>query len=250
MKHAPTQSWNAAAYETNASFVSELASEVVAWLNPQPGERILDVGCGDGTLAQQLLQRGVEVVGVDPSEPLLEAARSRGVDARLGDAQTLPFEAEFDAVFTNAVLHWVPDLKKAVHAARRALRPGGRFVGEFGGHGNVAAVCTALRSVAQRHGVSLKMPWTYPTVKEFGALLSGAGFEVQQIVLAPRPTPLPTGMEGWLRTFAGPLLAQLPKEAQQSGFDEVVECLRWSLCDSEARWTADYVRLRFVATLP
>ena len=241
------QTWDAADYAANARFVSDLGQPVLDLLAPRAGERILDVGCGDGALTEKLVQAGAKVVGVDPAPDLVAAAGARGIDARLIDAQALPFEREFDAVFTNAVLHWIPDLDAALRGIHRALKAGGRFVGECGGHGNVAAVSTALQAVALRHGVRAQLPWRYPTPDDFTARLISAGFRPVSVELIPRPTPLASGMAAWLRTFAGPVFEQLPSDARESALDETVDLLRWSLCDQEGRWTADYVRLRFAA---
>jgi len=142
----------------------------------------------------------------------------------------------------------VPDLDRALRGIRRALRSGGRFVGEFGGHGNVAAVSTALHAVALRHGVRAQMPWHYPTPADFRRRLAAAGFTPVSVELIPRPTPLPSGMAAWLRTFAGPVFEQLPAGAREGAIDETVDLLRWSLCDEQGQWTADYLRLRFAAT--
>ena len=241
------QTWDAADYAANARFVSDLGQPVLDLLAPRAGERILDVGCGDGALTQRLVQAGAKVVGVDPAPDFVAAAAARGIDARLIDAQALPFEREFDAVFTNAVLHWIPDLDAALRGVHRALKAGGRFVGECGGHGNVAAVSTALQAVARRHGVRAQLPWRYPTPDDFTARLISAGFRPVSVELIPRPTPLASGMAAWLRTFAGPIFEQLPASVRETALDETVELLRWSLCDEEGRWTADYVRLRFAA---
>ena len=162
-----SQTWNAADYAANARFVSDLGQPVLDLLAPRPGERILDVGCGDGALTARLVEAGATVVGADPAPDLVAAAVARGIDARLLDAQSLRFEREFDAVFTNAVLHWIPDLDAALRGIHHALKSGGRFVGECGGHGNVAAVSTALQAVALRHGVRAHMPWQYPTPADF-----------------------------------------------------------------------------------
>ena len=242
------QTWNAADYAANARFVSDLGQPVVDLRAPRAGERILDVGCGDGALTQTIARAGASVVGVDPAPEFVAAATARGLDARRIDAQALPFEHEFDAVFTNAVLHWIPDLDGTLRGVHRALRSGGRLVGECGGHGNVAAVSTALQAVARRHGVQARLPWRYPTADDFTSRLIDAGFRPVSVEIIPRPTPLAAGMAAWLRTFAGPIFEQLPADVREPALDETVDLLRWSLCDEQGRWTADYVRLRFAAT--
>ena len=243
------QTWDAESYGRNARFVSDLAGEAVAWLDPKPGERILDVGCGDGALTAKLASMGCTIVGVDSSEAMLAAARKLGLDVRQGDVRSLPFEAEFDAVFSNAVLHWVREPDVAARAMRRALKPEGRLAAEFGGHGNIAAIATALRAVSARRGGAqdLAMPWFYPTPDEYGAILANAGFRIGRIGLYPRPTPLPTGIEGWLTSFRQPFFDQFDPSERAKVLAEVVELLRPSLCDQAGQWHADYVRLRVLA---
>ena len=243
----PTQCWDPTDYAANARFVADLGQPVLDLLQPQPGERILDVGCGDGALTARLAERGAIVMGIDASAELLTAARARGLDARLMDARALTFTEEFDAVFSNAALHWIPVLTPVLQGVHRALRPHGRFVGECGGHGCVAAVLTSLRAVAARRGVEIAWPWRFPTVDEFEAVLVETGFEVVDVRLVPRPTPLPSGMAAWLHTFAAWAFERLPEAERTAAFAETVELLRPSLCDSQGRWTADYMRLRFVA---
>lgn len=245
------QEWKADRYAEHAPFVPLLGMPVLELLNPQAGERILDVGCGDGVLSQKILEAGATVVGVDASQNMLAAAKQLGIDARLVDASKLTFETEFDAAFSNAALHWMKhDPDAVLKGVRRALKPGGRFAGEFGGHGCVAAIMVALLAVLDRHGikdpVSL-VPWYFPTVSEYGHKLERAGFRVDSIELIPRPTVLPTDMRGWLETFVGPFTQALPQQERAGVLDEVVGLLRPALCDAEGHWTVDYVRLRFLA---
>ncbi len=244
-----SQTWTAGSYAAHARFVSDLAGGVLEWLNPKPGERILDLGCGDGVLTEEMSRRGCQVVGVDTSEDLLKAAQSRGLDARYVDGQALTFAHEFDAVFSNAALHWMRDAEAVVKGVRKALKPGGRFVAEFGGHGNVAAITTAMRAVATARGAGHELtgPWFFPTSAEYRAMLEREGFSVARIGLFPRPTPLKTGMAEWLKLFRRPFFEQFGN-AQGSVLAEAVDLLRPSLCDSQGNWTADYVRLRVEAT--
>ena len=246
-----SQSWSAAGYAANAHFVPALGQPVLDSLQPQPGERILDLGCGDGILTEKLVALGAKVVGVDNSPDMIAAARLRGIDARTMDARSLTFESEFDAVFSNAALHWVKDDPDApVAGAFRALVPGGRFVGELGGHGCVSAITVALMAALERRGIPDAVswiPWYFPTVDEYETRLRRAGFVPQSVQLIPRPTPLPTGMRGWLETFANPFCAPLAENPRNDFLDEVTSLLKPVLCDSQGRWTADYMRLRFAA---
>jgi trans-aconitate methyltransferase len=249
----PSQEWNASRYAKNARFVSDLGEPVLDLLNPQPGERILDLGCGDGVLTEKIIARGAEVVGVDASADMVAAAARKGINARVVDAFELGFNSEFDAVFSNAALHWMKgDPEAVIQGVRHSLKPGGRFVGEMGGHGNVAAITVALCSESESYGVkdaAAIIPWYFPSVDEYRGRLKSAGFRVEYIELIPRPTPLPTGMRGWLETFAIPFTNSIPKESRANFLDEVTERLRPVLCDKSGQWTADYVRLRFLAKL-
>ena len=249
---AAGQEWDAGRYAANARFVADLGAPLVELLAPRPGERILDLGCGDGVLSARLAELGCTVVGVDADPDMVRAARALGVDARLVDGRHLPFAGEFDAVFSNAALHWMKDDPDAViSGVARALQPGGRFVGEMGGHGNVAAISVALLAALARRGIdgAPGIPWYFPTIAEYRGRLERQGFEVGQIVLLPRPTDLATGMAAWLETFAGPLLAGVAAAEHETVRAEAVELLRPVLRDGAGRWTADYVRLRFAAVL-
>ena len=245
------QSWDPERYARNARYVADLGAPVLELLAPKPGERILDLGCGDGALTEKLIQAGASVVGADASEEMVRAARARGIDARAVSAYELPFEREFDAVFSNAALHWMPDADRAISRVARALKPGGRFVAEMGGHGCCAAIIVAISAVLARRGIDARMlnPWYFPTVDDYRGRLERAGFEVDYIALIPRPTPLPAGIEGFLETFAGNFFRDLDAEERARAKAEVAELLKAALCDGAGRWTADYIRLRFAAHL-
>jgi trans-aconitate methyltransferase len=250
MMHPTDGRWSASRYSANARFVSDLGAPVLEMLAPRPGERILDLGCGDGALTARLVEHDCVVVGVDSSEDMLSAARARGIDARLLDAHELPFDGEFDAVFSNAALHWMKEPSRVVAGVRRALRPGGRFVGEMGGCGNVAAIERALVAAVRRRGLEVESPWYFPRPGDYRRLLAAHGFEVLHLELFERPTPLPGDMRDWLETMPQPYTAAVPRADRQSFIDEVAEHLRPLLCDAAGRWTADYVRLRFAAAKP
>jgi len=243
------QTWDAKQYAERGRFVADLATGVFELLDARAGERILDLGCGDGALTQKIVATGAMVTGFDSSPEMVRAARARGIDARLGNAEELPFAGEFDAVFSNAALHWMKDQDRVLAGVRRALKPGSRFVAEMGGHGNIAAISVALHAVLRPLGVDGDAGQNYfPTEAAYRARLEQAGFEVLQMALIPRLTPLPeSGMRGWLQTFRRGLLAQFPERQRESIVDAVVDLLRPALCDEQGNWVGDYVRLRFFA---
>lgn len=246
------QSWNPTEYERHAHFNVDLAGPVLALLDARPGERILDLGCGDGALTARIAAQGVHVRGVDASAEQVAAARARGVDAVVRDAHDLDEDGTYDAVFSNATLHWMREPTRVFACVARALRPGGRFVAEQGGHGCVAAIRTALHAELESHGTdgAAVDPWDFPTAEEQRARLEAVGFEVHHAELVARPTLLPTDMRGWLATFGERFFAALPAEQRVDTLASVVRRLAPVLRDRSGRWTADYIRLRFVATSP
>jgi len=246
------QTWNPQDYDQNARFVTELGFEVVELLNPQSGERILDLGCGDGILTKRFAEFGCRVVGVDTSPEFIVASRGLGLDARLMDGQALTFQGEFDAVFSNAALHWMKDLEKVIDGVWRALKPGGRFVAEMGGKGNIERIETATRRALRKRHLDKKVPEpnVYPSPEEYGALLEKRGFGVRFMDLFPRPTHLPKDLKTWLRTFRKGHLESVAPQDRDAFLEEIQEEVRPFLCGPDGRWMADYVRLRFMAVKP
>lgn len=242
--------WDPNTYAKNARFVSDLGSPVLELLSPRSGERILDLGCGDGVLTKKLADLGCKVVGVDSSAPQVAAARRLGLEAYVMNGEELPYLEEFDAVFSNAVLHWIRRADMMIEGVHRSLRPGGRFVAECGGHGCVNRIRTALVQALDRRGVDGEscVPWYFPTTEDYATRLERAGFRVDSIGLIPRPTPLPGDIIAYLETFGQSFLAGLSGQARDEYLEEVRDMLEPQLFNSDGVWVADYVRLRFSAT--
>jgi trans-aconitate methyltransferase len=241
-----TSKWNPADYARVGGFVAELGQAALDLLDPQPGEHILDVGCGDGTLTRKIVERGATVVGIDNSLDMIGAARARGLDARLMDAADLKFGEAFDAAFSNATLHWVLDKERAARAIWFALQNGGRFAGEMGGEGNIATLREALDDVlvARGYGPPTYAANWYPGVEEFAALYESSGFRDIDARLIERPTPIPHGVAAWVTTFRKGWLdrAGVP-EAERAD-------LAAAVADRVGSSIADYVRLRFIMRKP
>jgi SAM-dependent methyltransferase len=245
-----TTSWDPERYARNARFVSDLGAPLLAILAPKPGEVILDLGCGDGALTERIVLFGCRVVGVDASFAQISAARNRGLEVLVMDGQNLCFRNKFDAVFTNAALHWMKLPAAVVSGVWNALKPGGRFVGEFGGKGNVGKIRSALHAAVRTHGIDAAAidPWYYPSAEEYSGILRAAGFTIHTAELIPRPTRLPGDISGWLETFAQPFLNAVGERERPAFLREIVQQLGPPLRDSQGNWFADYIRLRFAAT--
>ena len=239
--------WDPVGYDQNARFVSDLGEPVLQLMNPKAGEMVLDLGCGDGELTLKLMDAGCHVIAVDSSPAMVESSLAKGINARVMDGQHLEFEGAFDAVFSNAALHWMAQPREVIAGVKRVLKPTGRFVAEMGGQGNVVSVLAALTKVRQRRGLAPVNPWYFPSVEEYRQLLEEAGFHVPVIQLIPRPTVLPGKLRGWLETFAGSFLNTATEEREEM-IAEITEELAPTLRDDSGKWTVDYVRLRFMAS--
>lgn len=252
--------WSPGDYAANAAFVPALGAAALDLLAPQPGELILDIGCGDGTLTRMVMATGARVIGLDASEEMVEAARAKGVDAFVADAQALGLEeqaerfGQFDAAFSNAALHWMLDPDAVASGVFKVLKPGGRFVGEMGGEGNIAQLRGAIREelVARGYHLPEQDPQWYPSCEEFVRLYGCAGFTQIHAQLIPRPTLLPTGVAAWVKTFrAGWLDQAMVPEWERDDIAAAVERrLQPRLQQPDGSWVADYVRLRFTMRKP
>ena len=244
------QKWPPLKYQKNAHFVSELGMPLIDLLAPQKGEYILDLGCGDGTLMEKIAELGCRVMGVDSSPEMVSVAQEKGLKAFVIDGEHLHFNSQFDAVFSNAALHWMTNPDDVIEGVFKALKPHGRFVAELGGAGNVATVVNAIAVCLQKRNIEIESinPWYFPTAEEYQCRLEKAGFKVEYISIFERPTPLPEGILGWLEMFAQQFTAQLPTYEQEIFIQEIIELCEPKLSGGQGNWIADYVRLRFCAT--
>ncbi len=242
-----TNTWNATLYEDQHAFVWQYGEDLVQLLSPKTGESILDLGCGTGQLTAQLARAGAAVRGIDADTAMIAKAQLNYPDLLFeqADAQSFQVHEPLDAVFSNAVLHWIKEPDVVIRQVYQALKPGGRFVAEFGGKGNVQAITQALSNAH----VSYVSPWYFPSVAEYSTRLEQQGFEVVFATLRDRPTLLEAheaGLANWLHMFAYELLGHLTPELQQQVIASVEQQLKPTLYQDD-RWTADYRRLRIMA---
>lgn len=246
--------WEAAKYDGAMNFVSSYGMNVLEALRPQAGEAIVDFGCGTGDLAVTIAESGAHVVGVDISPEMIERARMKypGLSFEVADGMDWHPTRLYDAVFSNAALHWMRDAEAAVRTMAGSLRAGGRLVAEFGGYGNVSHIVEAMQMTLQENGRmdAFVMPWYFPKVGEYASLLEANGFEVRQAMLYDRPTPLmegEQGMMGWLRMFGEAMVPKATEEEKNEWFAEACGRLKSTTQYSDGQWFADYRRIRVEA---
>lgn len=247
--------WNSTLYDQKHDFVAKYGEGLLAFLPENPAQAILDLGCGTGTLTAQLAARGSRVIGVDSARPMMERARAQYPELtfEVCDALALPFEGEFDVVFSNAVFHWIADHDTLLENVKKALKPGGQLICEFGGAGNIAVVEQAFNRACEEMGLAVRAPrFNFPTPEEFSARLARHGLTPVNVYDYDRPTPLKDGEQGlanWMRQFFAGQLEALPERTGQALLARAEELARPELWDGD-HWIADYRRLRAVAQKP
>lgn len=241
--------WNVDDYVKNASFVSQYGEDVLALLKPMKGEAILDLGCGDGALAEKMTRKGCKVTAIDSSDSMIERAQKRGVDAYLMRAEEMNFDNQFHAVFSNAALHWMKESDRVIQNVFKSLTSNGRFCAEMGGSGNVQTIVSQIYKELEHRGLNgdAYNPWYFPSKEQYAQQLEQAGFTIDFIDQFDRPTKLPTDIAGWLKTFAQPFLRDIPQGESEIFIQAIKDGVAGILTDHNGGWYADYVRLRFHA---
>ncbi len=246
------QRWDPELYKKGAGFVPLFGRPVIELLEPQKGEKILDLGCGDGTLTRELAALGCDVLGVDSNPEMIAAAKAAGLEADLIDGEHMDFNEEFDAVMSNASIHWMKDQYAVVRGVWKALRPGGRFAAECGGEGCIRIIREGMKIALIKRGIDYRSrnPWKFPELGKFSKILENQGFTVSYIARIDRPTPLTNGLRTWLDVFANSHTEGFSAAERDLFYDEVEEYCEPFLRTDENGWVADYVRLRFLAVKP
>ncbi len=246
---AASPTWDPEHYDAHGRFISRYGLELLDWLAARPGEHILDFGCGDGFITQEIAKTGAHVVGVDLDPNMVDATRARGLEAHIIDGAELSSEAQFDAVFSNSVLQWIKQPEPALEAIARALKPGGRFVVDVAGLGNLAAILVAMRAVSDELGgdPDLAFPFYAPTTAEFTAMLQAKGFEITRSETSPRYTALPSDLWNWIGSIFHPFFSQFDVETNEAARNRVLALLEPVLQDASGQWHIDHVRVRVEA---
>lgn len=248
MKKDDNNQWNPQKYNKHTAFVSQLAMPVVDLLDPKEGEYILDAGCGEGTLAVEIARYGAKIIGIDTSAKMIAQSKEKGIEAYEASVTDLAYEDTFDAVFSNATLHWVKERELAIEQIAKSLKTQGRFVAEFGGMGNMQHMVNAMQKVFTKHpefGV-FDNPWYFPSPEEYKALLVSYGFEVVYIELIPRPTPM-DDIVHWLDIFANGITQALSDTQKEIFRQECRSLVKEHIYTKDEGWVLDYVRLRVKA---
>lgn len=248
----PNNNWDTSLYDQKHAFVYEYGKGLIPLLQPQPGELILDLGCGTGHLTHAIAESGAHVIGIDSSDSMIATAQSTypQLEFYVKDARDFAFASPFDAIFSNATLHWIPEAEQVVRCIVASLKPGGRFVAEFGGKGNVAIITTAVhQSMQELLHKDIDFGWYFPTIGEYATLLEKHGMDVQSALLFERPTPLEDGEMGlrnWIQMFGERVLRDLPADMKQQVLARTEDITRDRLYHN-GQWSADYTRLRIAA---
>lgn len=238
--------------DMRSRFVKMFGMPIIDMMDPKPGERILDVGCGFGAVCQHLDKMGCQTVGIDISKSVVEAAQELGVNARLANAESMMFNEEFDAVYSVSALHWMRHLDQVAESIMRALKPGGRFVGELGSRGSIVKIIAAIRQVMLENGIEMESvrSWYFPSVSEFAAVLERAGFAIRSIELIDRPTVLPGDVRDWMKMFGRHYMDAWDPSEHDRFLDAIRDAAAPAMVNEQGEWVADYRRLRFLAVKP
>ncbi|MEN1969071.1 class I SAM-dependent methyltransferase [Lentibacillus sp. N15] len=242
--------WDASLYDKKHGFVSKYGNDVIDILEPNKGESILDLGCGTGDLAKTLHDLGVQVIGIDTSENMISQAQAKypSITFQVGNAIELPFDEKFDAVFSNATIHWIKTPEQALQSIYRSLKKGGRFVAEFGAKGNVNKITDSIEKQFAMLGLAYTrehFPWYFPSIGEYTTLMENAGFKVTYARHFERPTPLESsnGLRNWIEMFGKSMFSGLDHKTIQK-IIAGVEYDLWDTMFQDSHWIADYERIQ------
>ncbi|GHB35860.1 methyltransferase type 11 [Pseudovibrio japonicus] len=246
------QKWNAQNYLEFAAYITSFGRDTLELLAIQQGESILDLGCGDGTLAQEIQSRGAIVTGIDIAQDMLALADEKGIKTLRTSAENLDFDGEFNAVFSNAALNWMQDYRGVIRGVKKALKPGGRFVGEMGSDKNCRIIRSAMEHLFAENPEfgPYKSPWIFPPPSTYIRALKEAGFSIIYHTEIDRRTTLEADMKGWLELFTDTLTQQLNEPQKKRFYRDLVKRLEPQLYSSEKGWEVDHVCMRFAAYLP